>query len=98
MDMPIRIEGERLVTTIYAIPMVPYQYILPNSCHPPCILTSLVFAQPSDLPTLLPKPRHQQGTLIILQHLQNCGYTSKKLLPLFNKGIDDAISYLSISP
>jgi hypothetical protein len=45
MDMPIRIERERLVTTIYAKPMVPYQYILPNSCHPPCILTGLVFGQ-----------------------------------------------------
>jgi hypothetical protein len=45
MDMTIRIEGERLVTTINAKPMALYQYIPPNSCHPPGILTGLVFGQ-----------------------------------------------------
>jgi hypothetical protein len=43
MDMTIRIEGEQLVTTIYAKPMALYQYIPPNSCHPPGILTGFVF-------------------------------------------------------
>ncbi len=43
MDTTIRIMGERLVTTIYTKPMALYQYISPNSCHPPGILTGLIF-------------------------------------------------------
>jgi hypothetical protein len=43
--MTIKIEGEWLITTIYAKPMALYQYIPPNSCHPPGVLTGLVFGQ-----------------------------------------------------
>jgi hypothetical protein len=45
MDMTIQVEGEKIVTTIYAKPLALYQYIPPNSCHPPGVLTSLIFGQ-----------------------------------------------------
>ncbi len=45
MDMTIKIEGKRLITKNYAKPLALYQYILPNSCHPPGVLTGLDFGQ-----------------------------------------------------
>jgi hypothetical protein len=45
MDMTIQVEGEKIVTTIYAKPLALYQYIPPNSCHPPGILTGLIFGK-----------------------------------------------------
>jgi hypothetical protein len=45
MDMTIQIEGESITTTIYAKPLALYQYIPSNSCHPPGVLTGLVFGQ-----------------------------------------------------
>ncbi len=99
MDMPIRIERECLVTTIYAKPMVPYQYILLNSCHPPCILTGLVFGQILQIYQLFSLSQDINKELsLFYKRLQNHGYTSKKLLPLFDKGINNAISYLSLTP
>jgi hypothetical protein len=45
MDMTIQVEGEKIVTTIYAKPLALYQYIPPNSCHPHGVLTGLIFGQ-----------------------------------------------------
>ncbi len=43
--MTIQVKGEKIVTTIYAKPLALYQYIPPNSCHPPGVLTGLIFGQ-----------------------------------------------------
>ena len=45
MDMTIQIEGGKIITTIYAKPTALYQYIPPNSCHPPVVLTGLIYGQ-----------------------------------------------------
>ena len=45
MDMTIRIEAGKIVTALYAKPLALYQYIPPDSCHPPGILTGLVYSQ-----------------------------------------------------
>ena len=45
MDMTIQVKGERIITTIYDKPLALYQYIPPNSCHPPEVLTGLIFGQ-----------------------------------------------------
>ncbi len=45
MDMTIHIKGEKIVTIMYAKPLALYQYIPPNSCHPPGALTGLIFGQ-----------------------------------------------------
>ncbi len=96
--MTIRIEGERLVTTIYAKPMALYQYIPPNSCHPPGVLTSFVFGQILRIYQLCSLSQDIDKELILFYKcLLNCGYTSTKLLPLLKKGINNAISYLSLS-
>jgi hypothetical protein len=43
MDMTIQIKARNIVTILYAKPLALYQYILTNSCHPPGILTRLVY-------------------------------------------------------
>ncbi len=99
MDITIRIEGERLVTTIYAKPMALYQYILPNSCHPPGVLTGLVLGQILWICQLCSLSQDINKELsLFYKCLLNCSYTSTKLLPLFKKGINNAISYLFLSP
>jgi hypothetical protein len=45
MDMTIQVEGDKLTTMIYAKPLALYQYIPPNSYHPPQVLTGLIFGQ-----------------------------------------------------
>jgi hypothetical protein len=99
MDMTIRIEGERLVTTIYTKPMALYQYILPNSCHPPGVLTGLVFWKILWIYQLCSLSQDIDKELsLFYKCLLNRGNTSKTLLPLLKKGIINAISYLSFSP
>jgi hypothetical protein len=48
-----------------------------------------------DLPTMLPKQGHQQGTLHNSHAPSKPWIRIKKLLPLFEKGINNAIFYLS---
>jgi hypothetical protein len=99
MDMTIKIEGERLVTTIYAKPMALYQYIPPSSCHPPGVLTGLVFGQILRIYQLCSLSDDIDKELsLFYRRLLVRGYKPDKLLPLFEKGINNAITYLSLSP
>jgi hypothetical protein len=45
LDMTIKIENGKIVTSLYAKPLALYQYIPPSSCHPPGVLTGLVLGQ-----------------------------------------------------
>jgi hypothetical protein len=99
MDMTIQVEGVKIVTTIYAKPLALYQYIPPNSCHPPRVLTGLIFGQILRIYQLCSHSKDIDRELSLLHTcLPNRGYTSNKLLPLFEKGINNAISYLSQTP
>jgi hypothetical protein len=100
MDMTIQVEGEKIVTTIYTKTLALYQYIPPNSCHPPRVLTGLIFGQIIRNYQLVCSHSKDIDRELSLLHtrLLNCGYTSNKLLPLFEKGINNAVSYLSQTP
>jgi hypothetical protein len=79
--------------------MALYQYIPPNSCHPPGVLTGLVFGQILWIYQLCSLSQDIDKELsLFYKRLLSCGYTSKKILPLFKKRINNAISYLSLSP
>ena len=96
--MTIRIKGERLVTTIYAKPMALYQYIPPSSCHPPGVLTSLIFGQILRIYQLCSLSSDIDKDLSLLyQRLLNRGYKPINLLPLLQKGINNAITYFSLT-
>ena len=94
--MTIQVKGEKIVTIIYAKPLALYQYIPPNSCHPPGALTGLIFDQILRIYQLCSHSKDVNKELSILHtRLLTPGYASNKLLPLFEKGINNAISYLS---
>ncbi len=96
MNMTIQAKGEKMITTIHTKPMALYQYIPPNSCHPPGVLTGLIFGQILRIYQLCSQSKDINKELSLFHtHLQNHGYASKKLLPLFKKGITNAIFYLS---
>jgi hypothetical protein len=96
MDMTIQVKGEKIVTTIYAKPLALYQCISPNSCHPPVVLTGLIFGQILRIYQLCSHSKDVNKELSLLHtHLLTHGYASNKLLPLFEKGINNAISYLT---
>jgi hypothetical protein len=99
MDMTIQIVYNKLVTTIYAKPLALHQYIPPNSCHPPGVLTGLIFGKVLWIFQLgsLSEDINKELSLFY-KRLLNRGYLTPKLIPLFEKGITNAISYLSLSP
>ncbi len=96
MDMTIKIKEKRLIsTTIYAKPMALYQYISPNSCHPPGVLTGLVFGQILGIYQLCSLSKDIDKELsLFYRRLLNCRYKPEILLPLFEKGINNAITQL----
>jgi hypothetical protein len=99
MDMMIRIIGDKLVTTIYAKPLALYQYIPPNSCHPPGSLTGLIYGQILRIYQLCSLSEDVDKELsLFYKRLLNRGYLTPKLMPLFKKGINNAILYLSLTP
>jgi hypothetical protein len=96
INMTIQVKGEKIVTTIYAKALALYQYIPPNSCHPPGALTGLIFGQIIRIYQLCSHSKDVNKELSLLHtRLLTCGYASNKLLPIVEKGINNAISYLS---
>ena len=96
MDMTIQIEVGKIITTIYAKPLALYQYIPPNSCHPPGVLTGLIFGQILRIYQLCSRSKDINKELSLFHmHLLQRGYTTNKLMPFFEKGINNALLYLS---
>jgi hypothetical protein len=95
MDMTIRIEEGKIVTALYAKPLALYQYIPPNSCHPPGVLTGLVYGQILRIYRLCSKSTDIDKELLqFYKRLVDRGYSRDKLLPLFEKGVDNATDYI----
>ena len=98
MDMTIHIEEGKIVTTLYAKPLALYQYIPPNSCHPPGVLTGLVYGQILRIHRLCSKNSDIEKEIrLFFNRLVDRGYLRTKLLPLFEKGFDNATSYMSMT-
>ena len=98
MDMTIQIENRLIVTSIYAKPMALYQYIPPNSCHPPGVLTGLVFGQILRIYQLCTKMEDVDREIRLFHsRLVNRGYQPDVLFPIFVRGVDNATNYLSLT-
>ena len=97
--MTIQIEEGKKVTTLYTKePLALYQYIPPNSCHPPGVLTGLVYGQILQIHCLCSKNSNIEKEIrLFFNRLIDRGYLRTKLLPLFEKGFDNATTYMSMT-
>ena len=98
MDMTIQIKEGKIVTTLYAKPLALYEYIPPNSFHPPGVLTGLVHGQIFRIHCLCSKNSDIEKEIrLFFNRLIDRGYLRTKLLPLFEKGFDNATTYMSMT-
>jgi hypothetical protein len=98
IDMTIQIKDGLIVTSLYAKPMALYRYIPPNSCHPPGVLTGLVYGQILRIYQLCSKMEDVDQELRLFHgRLFDHGYQHKVLFPIFVKGVDNATNYLSLT-
>ena len=71
----------------------------PNSYHPPGSLTGLVYGQILRIYQLCSLSKDVDKELsLFYKRLLNRGHLTPKLIPLFEKGITNAISYMYLSP
>jgi hypothetical protein len=95
MDLWLKIEGKKIVTSLYAKPMALHLYLPPHSCHAPGVLSGLVFGNVLRIHQLcsntsdVVKEKKQ-----FLHHLFDQGYQLAQLTPLFQKAVDNAKAYL----
>ena len=89
--MTIQIKEGNFVTALYAKPLALYQYIPPNSCHPSGVLTGLVYGQILQIYQLCSKSKDINKEICqFYKRLVDCGYSCENLLPLFEKGFNNA--------
>jgi hypothetical protein len=43
MNLRLKIEGKKVVTSLYAKPLALHLYLPPHSCHAPGVLSGLIF-------------------------------------------------------
>ena len=97
--MTIQIKNRLIATSMYAKPMALYQYIPPNSCHPPGVLKGLVLGQILRIYQLCTKTEDIDRELRLFHaRLVDRGYQPDVLFPIFVQGVDNATNYLSLTP
>jgi len=97
MDMIITIEKDGSITTsLYEKEMNLYQYLPPNSCHPPGVLTGLVMGGVLRILQLCSDRDDADGHIFNFYHrLISRGHQPANLLPLFDRAISNAELYIA---
>ena len=96
MDLTIAIEGNRIVTNLYEKPLALHLYIPPHSCHPPRCHESLVTGMVLRIFRLCSRQRDVTSWLTkFYRYLLARGYQNDATLPLLEKGIAKATTYIS---
>jgi hypothetical protein len=95
MDLRLKIEGKKIVTSLFAKPMALHLYIPPHSCHALGVLSGIVFGNVLRIYQLCSHATDIVGELKIFFHrLLDRGYQSSQLTPMFQQAIDNAKNYL----
>ena len=95
MDLRLKIEGNKVVTSLYAKPMALHLYIPPHSCHAPGVLPGMVFGNVLRIHQLCSRARDITREIkLFLHRLLDRGYQLAQLTPLFQQAMDNAKAYL----
>ncbi len=95
MDLRLKIKEEKMVTSLYAKPMVLHLYIPPHSCHTPGVFPGIVFRNVLQIHQLCSWAVDvTQEIKLFLHRLLNRGYQLAQLTPLFQQAMDNAKTYL----
>lgn len=98
MDMSLSIIDGRVESTLYEKPLALYLYIPPHSAHPPGVLAGLVMGNVLRFFLLCTVKSDIQVKLDeFYARLLNRGHQPSTLLPLFDKAISNAASYIEKS-
>mmetsp|Transcript_25192 Transcript_25192/g.40862 ORF Transcript_25192/g.40862 Transcript_25192/m.40862 type:complete len:678 (-) Transcript_25192:58-2091(-) len=97
MDMTVTIEEDgRITTSLYEKEMNLYQYLPPNSCHPPGVLTGLIMGGVLRILQLCSDRNDADGHIFNFYHrLISRGHQPTNLLPIFDKAITNAEAYIA---
>jgi len=96
MDVTITIKDGKLTTTLFEKDLALYQYLPPNSSHPPGVLTGLVMGGVLRILQLCSDEDDADGHIHNLyRRLLSRGHQPTNLLPLFDRAITNAQAYLA---
>jgi hypothetical protein len=96
MDLRLKIEGRKVVTSLYAKPLALHLYLLPHSCHAPGVLSGLIFGNVLCIHQLCSAAVDIKKELKLFFHrLLDHGYQPQKNTPLFQQAIDNATANLN---
>jgi hypothetical protein len=91
MDLWLKIEGKKIVTSLFEKPMALHLYIPPHSCHAPGVLSGIVFCNVLHIHQLCSRATNIVRELkLFFHHLLDQGYQSSQLTLLFQQAMDNA--------
>ncbi len=96
MDLRLKIEGRKVVTSHYAKPLALHLYLPPHSCHAPGVLSELIFGNVLCIHQLCSAAVDIKKEVKLYFHcLLDRGYQPQNITPLFQQAIDNATAYLT---
>jgi hypothetical protein len=95
MDLQLKIEGKKIVTSLFTKQMALHLYIPPHSYHAMGILSGICFGNVLRIHQLCSRATDIVRELkLFFHHLLDRGYQSSQPTPLFQQAIDNAKNYL----
>jgi hypothetical protein len=95
MDLRLKIKEKKMVTSLYAKPMVLHLYIPPHLYHTPGVLPGIVFGNVLQIHQLCSRAVDvTQEIKLFLHCLLNRGYQLAQFTPLFQQAMDNPKAYL----
>ena len=98
MDMSLSIENGKIESTIHEKKLALHLYLPPSSAHPPGVSTSLIMGQVLRIFQLCSRDSEIDSKLeTFMDYLLDRGHQHSTLLPIFEKALSNATTYLSRS-